>query len=260
MGTPYVLTVTSGAVGLADIPEGGAALDLATVPCFCAQTTEATLTPTANTTDVPATLCSPASTRSVLSSWALTFNSLQDWGRTDTDESLSEWLYEHDGGEAIAVLYLEDGQTVKAVARVSVVAGQYGGPGGETLLSTTSLPVTGTPDIYKGAGEVLKHGATGSSTPTIPITGDLDCSDDAGAVSATGFDAPVAGLVWTLAPSGAVYPATVTSLVSLKSDPVLGDAGTGAPSRDFTVGEYIVGPGSSGDIHYTAGAWASGAA
>jgi hypothetical protein len=188
MGTPYVLTITSGAVGLAPVPDAGAPLDLSTVPCFCAQTTEATLTPTANTTDVPATLCSPASTRSVLSSWALTFNSLQDWGRADTNESLSEWLYENDGGEAIAVLYLEDGQTVKAVARVSVVAGQYGGPGGETLLSTTSLPVTGTPDIYKDATTVLRHGATGSTTPTIDITGELDCADpvvDPGSTAAT---------------------------------------------------------------------------
>ena len=190
MGSPLVLTITSGAVGLADVPAGGASLDLSTVPCFCAQTTEATLTPTANTTDVPATLCSPASTKSVLSTWALTFNSLQDWGRADMDESLSEWLYEHDGGEAIAVLYLEDGATVKAVCKVSVVAGQYGGPGGETLLSTTSLPVTGTPDIYKEAGTILKHGATGGTTATIPITGELDCSDAAAGVEATGFPPP----------------------------------------------------------------------
>jgi hypothetical protein len=183
MGTPFVLTITSGAVGLAEVPAGGAPLDLSTVPCFCAQTTEATLTPTANTTDVPATLCSPAATKSVLSTWALTFNSLQDWGRTDAEESLSEWLYEHDGGEAIAVLYLEDGSTVKAVAKVSVVAGQYGGPGGETLLSTTSLPVLGTPDVYKDALTLLRHGATGGTVATIPITGDLDCSDGGGALA-----------------------------------------------------------------------------
>ena len=192
MGTPFVLTITSGAVGLADVPADGASLDLATVPCFCAQTTEAQLVPTANTTDVPATLCSPAATKSVLSTWALTFNSLQDWGRTDTEESLSEWLYEHDGGEAIAVLYLEDGATVKAVARVSVVAGQYGGPGGETLLSTTSLPVIGTPDIYKDAATLLKHGATGGTAATIPITGELDCgaADEGAGTEATGFPSP----------------------------------------------------------------------
>lgn len=181
MGTPFVLTITSGQVGLADVPAGGAALDLGTVPCFCAQTTEATLTPTANTTEVPATLCSPAATKSVLSSWALTFNSLQDWARTDGEESLSEWLYEHDGGEAIAVVYLTDPgtgiptATPKAVCKVSVVAGQYGGPGGETLLSTTSLPVIGTPDIYKDDGSLLKHGATGDTVATIPITGEMTC-------------------------------------------------------------------------------------
>jgi hypothetical protein len=66
--------------------------------------------------------------------------------------------------------------------------------------------------------------------------------------------------VWTLAPSGAVYPAAVTDLVTLKADPVLGDGGTAAPARDFTTGEYIAGPGSSGNVHYTGGAWAVGAA
>ena len=65
-------------------------------------------------------------------------------------------------------------------------------------------------------------------------------------------------MIWTLAPSGAVYPATVTNLPTLKADPVLGDAGTGAPSRDFTVGEYVAGPGASGHLHYLAGAWVAG--
>jgi len=177
MGTPFVLTITSGAVGLAEVPAAGADLDLSAVDCFCAQTTEATLTPTANTTEVPATLCSPASTKSVLSSWALTFNSLQDWGRDDGSQSLSEWLFEHDGGEAIAVLYLENGETVKAVTKVSVVAGQFGGPGGETLLSTASLPAIGTPDIYKDDGSVLQHGAGGSTEASIGIVAlsELDC-------------------------------------------------------------------------------------
>jgi hypothetical protein len=64
--------------------------------------------------------------------------------------------------------------------------------------------------------------------------------------------------VWTLAPTGAVYPATVTSLATLKSDPVLGDGGTGAPSRSFTTGEYLAGPGAAGHVHYTAGAWVTG--
>ena len=178
MGTPFALTITSGQVGLAEVPAAGAPLDLTTVPCFCAQTTEATLTPTANTTEVPATLCSPAATKSVLSTWALTFNSLQDWGRTDGEESLSEWLFEHDGGEAIAVLYLDDATSVKAVVKVSVVAGQFGGPGGETLLSTTSLPAIGTPDIYKDSGTILKHGASGDTVPSIPLTAltEMDCS------------------------------------------------------------------------------------
>jgi hypothetical protein len=186
MGTPFVLTITSGAIGLADVPAAGAPLDLSTVDCFCAQTTEATLTPTANTTDVPATFCSPASSKAVLSSWALTFNSLQDWGRDDGVQSLSEWLYEHDGGEAIAVVYLEDGATVKAVAKVTVVAGQFAGPGGETLVSSTSLPVLGMPDIYKDDGTVLQHGAGGGTVATIPITAlsELDCSDAGGAVLA----------------------------------------------------------------------------
>lgn len=177
MGTPFVLTITSGAVGLAEVPAGGASLDLSTVDCFCAQTTEATLTPTANTTEVPATLCSPASTKAVLSSWALTFNTLQDWGRDDGSQSLSEWLFEHDGGEAIAVLYLENGETVKAVTKVSVVAGTFGGPGGEALVSSTSLPSIGTPDIYKEDGTLLRHGAGGSTTPSVPITAasELDC-------------------------------------------------------------------------------------
>lgn len=173
----YIINITNGVVAFYEKPTGGATLDLAAgALCVCSQVSNANIAAEANTTDVPATFCSPAGTRNVASSFTLNVEGIQDWGRDDGETSFSEFLFEHDAGQVIAVLYAVEGGDVKAVAEVSVAAGDFLGPAGETLVFTGAFPVAGYPDIYGTGGTVLKKGATGGTTASIPITGETDCS------------------------------------------------------------------------------------
>lgn len=175
--TTYLINITNGVVAFYEKPTGGATLDLATgALCACGQVSNANITAEANTTDVPATFCSPAGTRNVASTFTLNVEGIQDWGRDDGLESFSEFLFTHDGGQAIAVLYADEGGDVKAVCEVSVAAGDFLGAAGETLTFTGAFPVAGYPDIYTSGGTVLQKGAGGSTTADIPITGETDCA------------------------------------------------------------------------------------
>lgn len=78
----------------------------------------------------------------------------------------------------------------------------------------------------------------------------------------TGITAPTApSKIWTFTPSNAM---PFADLAALKSDSLVGDAGSKKPARDFTTGEYVelaaVG-GVSVKAHFKAtGGWAPGAA
>ena len=175
--TTYIINITNGVVAFYEKPAAGGTLDLAAgALCVCGQVSNANITAEPNTTDVPATFCSPASTRNVASSFTMNVEGIQDWGRDDGETSFSEFLFEHDAGQVIAVIYAVEGGEVKAVAEVSVAAGDFLGPAGETLTFTGAFPVTGYPDIYGTGGTVLQKGANGSTTAAIAITGETDCT------------------------------------------------------------------------------------
>ena len=178
MATPYVMTITNGVVAFYDIP-ASYPLDLATAEtlCVCGQVTSANIAATANTTEVGATFSAPASTRSVASTFTMNVEGLQDWGRTDGEKSFSEFLFENDGGQVLAVLLPESGGNVRAVAEVSVASGDFLGPAGETLTFTGAFATAGYPDIFAGAapGTLLRKGQGGSTTPAYPVTGTVTC-------------------------------------------------------------------------------------
>jgi len=178
MAATHVMTVTNGVVAFYDVP-AAYPLDLATADtlCCCAQVTTAAIVATDNTTDVPATFCTPASTRAVASSFSLNVEGIQDWGRGDGEKSFSEFLFENDGGQVLAVLLPESGGEVKAVAEVSVKSGDFLGPAGETLVFTGEFGCNGYPDIFVGPspGTLLRKGQGGSTTAAFPVTGTVTC-------------------------------------------------------------------------------------
>ena len=189
MSAPYVLTVTNGSVAFYEIP-ATYPLDLATAEalCVCSQVTSANIAATGNTTDVAATFCSPASSRSIASTFTMNVEGIQDWGRDDGFGSFSEFLFEHDGGQVLAILSPVEGGPVRAVSEVSVAAGDFLGAAGETLTFTGAFGCSGYPDIYSGTapGTLLQKGANGSTTPNWAVTGTVVCPPaDAGATTAS---------------------------------------------------------------------------
>jgi hypothetical protein len=174
----YIPLITNGVVAFYDLP-ASYPLDLATAEtlCVCGQVTSANIAATSNTTEVAATFCSPASTRSVASTFTMNVEGIQDWGRPDGEASFSEFLFANDGGQVLAVLQPEEGGDVKAVAEVSVHAGDFLGPAGTTLTFTGAFGVNGYPDIFVGPspGTLLQKGQGGSTEASFPVTGSVVC-------------------------------------------------------------------------------------
>lgn len=144
-----------------------------TLTDYGCQVTEARITASANTTDVPATFCEPASSINVPSSFTLELNGLQDWGEAS---SFSEYAFENDAEQVAFALYLDGSTDPEATGIVSMAAGDFGGPAGEPLTFTASLPILGYPVITKADGTPVRNGAAmaaagattsgGSSQPT----------------------------------------------------------------------------------------------
>lgn len=247
----YLININNGVVAFYEKPASGGTLDLAAAPlCVCAQVSNANIAAAANTTDVPATFCSPKGTRNTASSFTLNVEGIQDWGRDDGTSSFSEFLFEHDSGQVVAVLYIEAGGKVKAVAEVSVAAGDFLGAAGETLTFTGAFPVTGYPDVYDNSGALLRKGAGGATTPDIDITGDTDCGQSA---TTTGVTAGSPGS-W----QGAV-PADLAAANAL----VAGGPANGfiEPTAPWTTGQYVL-LGDAAQCHWdeTGGDFVTGTA
>ena len=251
--TYYLININNGVVAFYEVPDAGGTLDLSADPlCVCGQVSKAAITAAANSTDVPATFCTPKGTRNTASTFTLDVEGIQDWGRDDGESSFSEFLFEHDSGQVIAVLYKESGGMVKAVAEVSVAAGDFLGAAGETLTFTGTLPVTGYPDIYSNTGGLLRKGAGGSTSPSIPISGETDCGQGS-TTTATGVTSGTPG-AWV--PASAV-PADLAAANAL----VDGGPANGfiEPTAPWTTGEYVV-LGNSLHTHWDdiAGEFATG--
>jgi hypothetical protein len=150
-----ILTITNASVKLGAVPVSGDPYDVdcSTLTDFQCQVTSAAITASPNTADTPATFCSPAGSKAVLSSYNLNLDGLQDWG--SLTDSLSEFLFKNDGKEAAFCLFLDGTNEPKAQGIISVSAGDFGGAAGEALTFSTSFPVKGRPVINDHAGQPL---------------------------------------------------------------------------------------------------------
>lgn len=189
------------------------------------QVTEARITASANTTDVPATFCEPATTVNVPSSFTLEMSGLQDWGRSDTSPSFSEYLFANDASIVGFALYLSGSVDPRATGKVSLAAGDFGGVAGEVLTLTGSLPIIGYPDITTKTGTLVRPIASTGATAGTPGT-------------------------WT--PAGSTPPATVAALIAA---PV-----TASPATVWTTGQYVQTgtAGVPGQAHWNGTIWVSG--
>jgi hypothetical protein len=115
------------------------------------QVTSGMLTPTASTTtvDVPATFCDPARTipQPGETSYALDVEFLQD---PHIATGLSEYLFTNDVLEAYFLLGLNGDAAPKAIGRVRLSAGAFGGPARANLTASLSLPLSRKPEIAWG--------------------------------------------------------------------------------------------------------------
>jgi hypothetical protein len=197
-------------------------IDPATLTDYSCQVTSATITASANSTDVPATFCEPASSINVPSSFSLDIEGLQDWGAA---ESLSEYTFIHDAEQVAFAVYLDGATDPSATGTCSLAAGDYGGTAGEPLTFTQSFPILGYPNITDSAGAPLRPN---------------------GGVVATGASAGTPG---AFTPSGATAPA---NLAALQSGGI-----TASPATAWTTGQYVV-LGDNSHAHWDGAAWTAG--
>lgn len=157
-----VLIIKNAAVKFGALPVAPAPIDPATLTDYGCQVTKAAITATPNTTDIPATFCSPASKQNVPSSFELALEGLQDW---TVAAGLSTYLFEHDAEQAAFALYLDGETDPSATGIVSVAAGDFGGTAGEPLTMTLTMPIDGYPDITDGAGASIRNGGALLAAP-----------------------------------------------------------------------------------------------
>lgn len=135
---------------------------------YSCQVTEARITASANTTDIDATFCEPASSINVPSSFTLELNGLQDWGDA---ESFSEYAFINDAEQVMFALYLDGTNEPSATGTCSMAAGDFGGVAGEPLTFSASLPILGYPVINDAAGVPLRTAAVvaAAAAPAQPV-------------------------------------------------------------------------------------------
>jgi hypothetical protein len=209
---------------------GDGSVNIATLTDYGCQVTEARITAKPNTTTVPATFCSPASDVNVPSSFTLELGGLQDWGRTDTSPSFSEYLFINDANIVGFAFYLAGATNPSASGQVSVAAGDFGGKAGEPLVLTGSLPIIGYPNITDKSGAALR---------TTPATG------------------ATAGTPGTWSPAGSTPPTSVANLIAGTPNAV-----TASPTTAWTTGQYVQTgtAGVPGQAHWSGSAWVTGVA
>lgn len=141
-------------------------------------------------------------------------------------------------GRAATFSWAPDKTTAAWTGKVTVIAPQVGGDVNKQLDYSIELPIMEHTKPFDGFG-----------------TGQIDPS---GVVVIAGILAPTGpALEWVFNPLASTLPAT---LAVLKGHTVVGDAGTAKPSRDFTVGEFVL-LGDGSKAHFkTTGGWATGAA
>ena len=128
-------------------------------------------------------------------------------------------------------MYLEGADDPSAFGKVSLAAGDFGGPAGEVLVLTASLPILGYPTITDAAGVSLRpSGASGATT---------------GATAGTPGS-------WT--PPTATKPTNAAQANAWSIDP--------SPATAWTTGQYVQGSTAStpGQMHWDGDSWVAGMA
>lgn len=177
-GTVALTIVDKGAVGYTDAWQAPAGKTAATATLadyvdatagWSCQVTSGKLTPSKNVNrrDRAATFCTPASSSPTpsQSTYALDVAFFQD---AHVRDGLSAFLFENDTVEAFFLLGLGDGNDApRAVGRVILVAGGFGGEPQADLTDSVSLDVVRKPDVLFGrAGSTRLITGTGTVTDT----------------------------------------------------------------------------------------------
>jgi hypothetical protein len=244
-GVLALAVVDKTAVGYSDTWQapGGKTVDTVTEADYDAssatwkcQVTSGMLTPSADTTttDVAPTFCNPARTIPTPgeTSYTLDAEFLQD---VTVSAGLSRFLFEHDTEEGYFLLGLNGDDPPKAIGRVRLQAGAFGGAARATLTSTVSLPLSRKPQIEFGDA---------TTSAIVPPT----------TTPATGATAGTPGS-WT--PSGSTPPASVAALTAGTPNAVVA-----SPTTAWTTGQYVqtATAGTPGQAHWSGTAWTTGAA
>jgi hypothetical protein len=185
---PTILQITDGTVALTVVDKaavnysdawqapGGKTAATATLAdyvdataAWTCQVTSGKLTPSkqSNRADRAATFCSPASSSVSPSqtTYTLDVSFFQD---ADVRGGLSSYLFENDTAEAFFLLGLGDGDAApRAVGRVILVAGGFGGDPQANLTDSISLDLVRKPDVLFGrTGSTRLVTGTGTVTDT----------------------------------------------------------------------------------------------
>lgn len=118
-----------------------------TAKSFECQVTNAAVSMTANSINVPATGCEGATTRQGAPTYGLHVEWLQDWGVTD---SLSQFLWDNEGADATFELAVGASPMPAASGDCQLVPGNYGGDFTNPLTATADMPVLAKPTIAPG--------------------------------------------------------------------------------------------------------------
>lgn len=224
--------IENGAFGISLTDPGYAEACSATISDFTAftcQVTSAALNPTPNITDdtIAATWCKPESSTPKVgaTSFEAAVAFLQD---PHVKAGLSRTLLENDTRTAWIFMGLNGDVAPKAVAKVVLTAGAFGGEGYTPLTAEVTLPVDGYPMICYG---------------------DETDSESVGGSAATGATAGVPG-TWT--PAGSTPPATVADLIAGVPNTVVA-----SPATAWTTGQYVqtATAGAPGQAHWSGSAW-----
>lgn len=127
-------------------------------PGFECQVTSVTLTPSAVTDTLPATLCQGESDTVKSSKWNLDLEVLQDW--TDPD-GVSFYLYDNDAERAFFSVSHSGATAPIATGEVTIQSGAFLGAASGALTATVSLPCVGKPVISKPTGALAATADTG---------------------------------------------------------------------------------------------------
>lgn len=197
---------------------------------FTCQITSGALNASPNVSDetVPATWCDPEQTVPIVgaTSYEAAMSFLQD---PNVVTGLSRTLFEHDAKSAWVFMGLDGDNPPKAVVKVRLVAGAFGGEGRTTLTADVTLPCDGKPII-----------CFGDETQSESI---------GGSAYATGATAGEPG-VWT--PAGSMAPASQSDLAAGIPNVVVAN-----PATPWTVGQHVI-TGDGLHSYWDGAAWVAG--